>query len=260
VKHFTKERGTQDNDEARRVVFSNERSEAENTMTTSMSLTAPKLFGAKRIGDEVWLEVGTKRRKGRYIGSGRFTSAYFAGNDVFLYTFYDDHSKDILSQCWSHYKNPHLPKIELVGSLEWQPWKHSWDIQIYKTRFYYTSPRLRDMDERVVELFRSLRKAHAWASDTIEGHLVSENKCYIFNKAVAAYKGLPGSAVLALEHLTESSKYWGDHYLFDNFRSANVGLDGKGQLIFIDPLLDVKQVNEDVKRRMQKWRLEVIRR
>ena len=211
----------------------------------------PAIFGAKRKGQNCVITIDSTGAKmtANFIGSGRFTTAFRAGPHVILYTFYGDHSKSVLAQTWYEYGkgNPYLPRITRIGQIEIE----GQTAKIYRAKYYnrvirkYLSPE----NERIVT---ALQEAQDDACHEFPDDIVRSNSAYEFNRVVSGAKGLPESLSLALEHLTEVALDWEGHYIFDNFRIRNLGLDGRGRLVLIDPMfpMDLIQRDHDYRKRM----------
>ena len=219
---------------------------------------APLLFGAKRIGDVVSIYTkeqnrNRRRREARFLGCGKFTCAFSLTTDpskVFLYTFYGDHSKDILAYA-RKLRNPHLPVIDKVGDIDHK----GLDVQVYLTKLYKMAPTRADMGEVNYMIMKALQLAHRMADAAIKGDLITNLTVHAFNEHVVNNARVHDNVKLALEHIHHSCANWGDHYLFDDFRKANLGLDHKNNLVLVDPIFDAEKVYNDVLARMEATKL-----
>lgn len=179
-----------------------------------------------------------------YLGSGKFATAYVRKEDVYLYVFHNDCSKSILAQAYREHPSPHLPKIERLGRMTLDGHK----VDIYKAKFYYhvMASRLTKENRDIVNI---LQEAHDEACTKFPNNIVRTNKSEDFNRVITQAKGLPDSIRTTLINLAEISLDWGDHYIFDNFHTRNLGLNGKGKLVFIDPMFDMDKVQKDFDQR-----------
>lgn len=213
----------------------------------------PLLFGAKRIGDicDIVIKRGQKRRA-VYIGRGRFTCAFATTRYVFLYTFYNDHSKDILA--FGPNNNPHLPVVNFVGTLMLD----RREIKVYKSRFYKTNPCRDEMGENNYRIMKALQRAHNAANDKVKGDLIQKGICHAYNDYVIKNADVPDKMIDALKQIERGCIWYGDHYLFDDFRRQNMGLDSKGNLILVDPVFDAERIYKDLLARQGEtiWRID----
>lgn len=207
---------------------------------------APLLFGAKKKGQHCVIVVDRNgfQCDADFIGTGRFTTAFrvSGSDDVILYTFYNDRSKSILAQAWREFgrTNPHIPRVTRVGQIEIEGLL----ANVYKARHYHKVIRkyLTPENKRIVEI---LQEAQDEAQHEHPYNIIRSRKAHEFNQLVVNAPGLPTSIKLALEHLAEIALDWGDHYIFDKFQLRNLGLDGRGRLVLIDPMFDMAKVQRD---------------
>jgi hypothetical protein len=205
--------------------------------------TAPKLFGAKRKGDacKILLPSGGKRF-GYFLGSGRFTNAFWDGKShVYLYTLYDDVSKDILVEAHQRLpRNPHIPDIREMGTIPGPAWA-DWDIKLYKSKMYDTHVARHEMSHSAWYDRRELKQAH---TDT---HY--DGAGYDFNSTVVRKADVAQSLHDALWMIIDVCQDHGDHIIFDNFAHKNTAVDPKGNLVLIDPVFDSDMLLKDMQRR-----------
>lgn len=179
------------------------------------------------------------RKGAEFLGRGRFTSAYRVSNDiVYLYVSHGDHSKDMLSQAAHLFDNEHLPKMNHLGSM------FDRTVQVYETGYYMCDPELESLTPQGQRDMVGLQKAHKAASERYKGNLIRDKMCGTFNEYIRDHAKVSNGMREAIAHLCEVTQYWGDYYLFDNFRSANMGVDDMGLLVLVDPMFDCKMLNE----------------
>jgi hypothetical protein len=212
---------------------------------------APRLFGARNYGDLVTIKVPGRLRpiKASYIGSGRFSSVYrIRSQEVIIYNFFGDRSKCILEQSYRDYKNPHLPKVKYLGDMKLRGPMLPEDLKMKVFRANYYTPMtdfvFRDLPDETKGLVRALKKAHRQADNSLRGHIINDMKCGDFNRALVDKAKVPNVMKKALTHLAYECEAWGDHYIFDDFRRANMALDARGRIVFIDPMFDVNMLHE----------------
>jgi hypothetical protein len=175
-----------------------------------------------------------------YIGSGRFTTAFARKEDVYLYTFHGDLSKSILAHAHREHPNPHIPRVERLGISKFE----GHIVNVYKAKFY-RRVRRENMDAENKRIIHMLQEAHDEAKHEFPGDIVRTYRASEFNEIITRTKGLPDTLSEALKDLAHISLDWGDHYIFDNFHIRNLGLNGKGKLILLDPMFDMEKIQKD---------------
>lgn len=216
---------------------------------------APLMFGAKELGCKALIDLGNGRRAvAQFIGRGRFTTAFRAKRSVYLYTFHDDFSKSILAHTFRQYgTNPHLPEIERIGRMKWK----GQQCNVYKARYYKPITTETGLTRANREIINTLQELHEAACTEFKGDIVKTYQSSEFNQFITQGDGsmrLPYAIRAALEALAEVALDWGDHYIFDSFKLRNLALDGKGQLIMIDPLFDFDKIMQDHRVRSRRER------
>lgn len=216
---------------------------------------APLMFGAKELGWYVPIQIetgGLTHTWATFIGRGRFTTAFKAGRYVYLYTFHDDFSKSILAHTYRQYEeNPHLPKIERVGRMKYK----GQTCNVYKAWGYKQIDEGTKLTRANQEVIKTLQELHEAACAEFKGDIVRTYQSSEFNQFITQGDGmfrLPYLIRAALEALAETALDWGDHYIFDSFKLRNLALNGKGQLILIDPLFDFDKIMKDHKVRSRR--------
>ena len=208
---------------------------------------APLLHGIKKVGDEVYAPVPGRRATTHlsYLGRGRFTTAFrlVGTRSVVLYTFYEDFSKSILSQAYREYGkvNVHLPKIKRIGRQQFKQGV----ANVYLAHYYKPVTDLDNLSQKNKDMILRLQELQDTAQNAFSGDVVRSGKASLFNFIIIRGKGLGYSMKMALEHLAYTSEDWGDHYLFDSFKLPNWGLDGKNNLILVDPMFDMEKIQRD---------------
>ncbi len=207
---------------------------------TLLPRKAPKMFGAKNVGDKgkILLPEGRDPRTGKYLGSGRFSTAFLTNaihRPVIIYTFHEDFSKSILSHTKAENStNRHLPDIKRIGRYV----HRGTPCNVYESRYYEcledksVSPEMRDL----VDLLQDL---HDEACSQFPGNIIRSRESDDFNKFICEGQGIPLGLKKALNALRFIAQDWGDHYLFDSFKDKNLGRDMRGNLILLDPMFDM---------------------
>lgn len=217
---------------------------------------APRMFGARYIGDKVDIlypnAIKDIKVSATLLGVGRFTRAFRLNGtikDVILYTFFEDFSKSILSQSFREFGSYtyHLPRIARLGRIYYRERA----VNVYRAKYYKPLP-ARGLSKRNEEIIDTLQDAHEGASLKFAGNIIRSRRSDDFNAYIAQAKGLPDSVRLALEHLMFTAQDWGDHYLFDNFHTRNLGLDSRGRLVFLDPMFDMDKIQKDFDKRQRR--------
>lgn len=215
------------------------------------------MFGAKYIGDNVTVLFPNSygraiKVSASLLGVGRFTRAFRMSDtvaDVLLYTFFEDFSKSILSQSFREFgsTNPHLPRIRRLGRIYYRERA----VNVYRAKYYKPIP-ARGLTKHNEAIIDTLQDAHEGASLKFAGNIIRSRRSDDFNSYITQATGLPDSIRLALEHLMFSAQDWGDHYLFDNFHTRNLGLDSRGRLVFLDPMFDMSKIQKDFDKRQRR--------
>lgn len=200
-------------------------------------LKLPNLFGERKKGDVVTIEGVNHRNavRARYLGSGRFTKAFKTDKCVLLFTFHGDHCKNILTRCPA---NPHLPKIVYWGELGTL-------AEVYRTTFYAVNPLFNSSQNKIIGELIAARKLIAKSKGA-----QANADTFNWNFLRLIEHRVPKSIQLALEHVVVAAKYWSNYYRLDSFKGSNLGSDGNGNIIFIDPVFDTQLLDEDNRRRI----------
>ena len=203
---------------------------------------APTLFGAYRTGQQVKIqfETGGSSIWAGYLGSGRFTTAYVRGETVYLYTFHGDLSKSILAHAHREHPSPHIPKIQRLGIEKFE----GHVVNVYSAKFYHKVVRTH-LSPQNKELVTLLQELHDDAKHEFPGNIVRSYKASEFNRVITESERLPDEIREVLENLSQIALDWGDHYIFDNFHIRNLGLNGKGKIVLIDPMFDMEKIQRD---------------
>lgn len=212
---------------------------------------APKMFGANQSGQEVLCTIDSKgaERYARYLGSGRFTTAFALGRDnVLLYTFFGDKSKSILAQAHKEFgkDNKHLPNIKRIGKIDYK----GHEVMVYSAR-KYSRVQMGRLTKGNQQLVRALQEAHDEACIKYPYDIVRSRKCGLFNEVIINAEGLTVQMRLALEHLAGCAEDWDDHYIFDSFQVRNLGLDSRGNIVLIDAMFSMDMVQRDFNARQK---------
>lgn len=222
----------------------------------------PSLFGEKRKGGEVELSLPLPfdySVKGTFLGSGRFTSAFAVGKQVYLYVFYDDDSKEILCEARAaHGPDPYLPKIERLGLYP----QAQHDIRVYKET-KYIMPLIRPMGKpsKAWEQAQILEKAWNKVAKLAAGvDLIKHRMCKKYNMQIilqAQNLGADPKLITTLAHLKQTGQRFGRGFIFE-LRKGNMAINDKGHLILVDPLLNAEALRADTIRRMIRWRQHIL--
>ena len=217
---------------------------------------APMMFGAKVVGEQVLCTFNDRMME--FLGSGRFSVAfrYLTGRiserNVIVFTFFEDFSKNILARAWlgtSH----HLPQIKLLTQWEYR----GRPCMVFKSEYirpYVPGLFSKHLDEQVM----LLEEIHDAAQETFSGDITSRiNRCDKFNQWIITrcrVEGVDDDLISALEDLRIAALDWGNHYIFDNFHTKNLGVKNK-KLIFLDPMFDMDKVQRahDARKRLYRY-------
>lgn len=196
---------------------------------------APLMFRARRRMSQVEIDLPDGRTLlAQYIGRGKFSNVFRVKSiqdRVYIYTKHGDLSKDILSHI-DRTGNRHIPMMRYLGPMQ------NGEIDVYQS-MYYTTPVIKPLSiGQNWKTVLALRHAHAEACAEFPGDIIAKNQCIDFNYYIVENAKVPRKIREALTLITESAQDWGKHYLFDDFKGRNLGLDKNGRLVFIDPVFD----------------------
>lgn len=212
----------------------------------------PLIFGAKKRDNVVWIRTSDsprfKTKRAVFLGRGRFTAAFYhKESEVYLYTFYGDNSKNVLTGL-TNVNNPHIPKVYSAGTINYR----GYELQVYKTRYYLTNPTKLIMGQKNWDIMKELQRVHKEADEKIKGNIITNNDVHRYNQYVYENAKVPDRMKSALETIALNCEPWGDHYLFDDFRRQNIGLDNRDNLVFVDPVFDAERVYNSLTKKLHR--------
>lgn len=205
---------------------------------------APLMFRANRHLSEVSIELPDGRtRMAQFLGRGKFSNVFLYSEGrgrptVYIYTKHGDLSKDILSHV-DRKNNKHIPLMQYLGPM------FDGKIDVYRSQYYVTPVTRNNASASVISIIKALQTVHAEACTKFPGDIIAKNQCIDFNYHIAENVKAPKKIREALCCITESAQDWGNHYLFDDFRAKNLGLDPDGRLVFIDAMFDAEKLQRD---------------
>lgn len=219
-------------------------------------LHAPILPPAHKRGDAVLIQG----KLHRYLGSGRFTSAYLNGTTkrVVLYTYFDDPSKDVVIEARQRagcpYAKRHLPPIEYLRSTE----DRGHTVKVYEAKSWPRPMMTWETDERewmrwgvkgtrTEKDIHRLREAHKIARQIFPEDFTEKAQVNEFNKVVigqADHLRVSVTVIDTLECLYDAAAESNHFIMFDSFRPTNLGLTRSYQLVLVDPMFDYELLDK----------------
>lgn len=224
---------------------------------------ALKRFGAKKKGDVVKIYVEGKWKRATYIGQGMFSTVFRYGrSDVFIYSMFNDNSKEILS--FSQCDNPHIPVMRKLKFIEGPELQH-WDINVFQSKFYHVpvlskiGPAYHHMMTLSACQSLAQRKASSFDRRELE-YCRTVNKEFV-NSVKTDPEKLPGLLREAVEHIGQTVANY-RCVRFGDIHRSNVGTDGRGRLVLLDIIFDDLLVGSMVSdlakaitsRELRKWK------
>lgn len=209
----------------------------------------------------------------RYIGSGRFTSAYWyyyrRTKRVRLFTYYSDSSKEIVinarNRC-DDVAKAHLPQFKDADKHAPDPTVAVYDTEFVRRPILSMTPDERDgqytvgVKGTVIERdIHRLKQAHKIARKAYPHAFVNRKQLLNFNKLVVGQADILRvtvtviDALEALMYAAESVREW---IMFDSFRPSNVGIDSKGTLVLSDPMFDYQLLQKHLTTRRKICRVK----
>jgi hypothetical protein len=209
-----------------------------------------------RRGDKRVKTINGEKLEMEYLGQGKFCTAWHKGDDVYLFVKEDpdrgDYSKECLSTGWASGK--HVPAMEQIGQAGDGPGYYDngipmGDLAIYRTK-YHESPLMVKHGQawRVYKTLRDAREA-AWVECSAKylkryGH-AAYGTCWrngmgydLMVGTLKLAKGeVPESIYDSLESMSNAWLNYGSSGTWE-FAPRNLGVDDKGNLMFIDILFD----------------------
>lgn len=207
-------------------------------------LRPPRPLGIKK-GD--WLDIVVKGKAVRacFIGNGKYSNAFRAesGNSVFIFTYFGDKCKEILSDCYRDQFNVHLPKMERVEKQR--------DVRIYKSKYY----------EQIRKFYWEswhIRKELYLARERAYKRVIKspEEVCYkavlLNHETLDQIRNVPRPVARAVASLCEISASYGDNFMLDAFTVRNTAVDAQGRIVLLDPIYDAKALWDSIMVMVQK--------
>lgn len=172
------------------------------------------------------------------IGRGRFTTAYREIDTPTVYLFASetgDSSKRILMDC----AGPYIPALKLLGDRG--------DSTVFETTFY---PRLTAKSVGAWAQYRLIAKCReaAWSEVVMkrDRHTcpLSELGYDVMSRTVDAVQPQNEELAEALQQVADSACNYGQSYVFE-FAPRNLATDDAGHLILLDPVFDLRFLEEE---------------
>lgn len=208
---------------------------------------APRIFKATTSNPNVTIETPTARLFASLVGRGRFSNVFLSKSTgtVYIYSFFDDFSKSIMAHAYAEMRgrSKHLVQVERLGRITYRKYR----VNVYKSLYYSQVTPNTILTQYSENLLEELQEAHRRACDRYYGNIIKTRNADKFNRYLIDQinPDVWPSMHAALTSLADCANDWGDHYIFDNFRRANVAIDEKGTLKLIDPMFDLEKIQAD---------------
>lgn len=198
-----------------------------------------KPFGVRKRGDWTDLIINGTKVRAYYFGPTRDGYIFRGdrGQKFFIYSYgeHEDHLREILADTHRYRFNKHIPRMEKLGSYFDRQSEQS--VTVFSSAYY----------ERLTHYFRDvwrysleLKAARERALEAI----IEEPSELLYKGSDVNYElieqaeDIPQSLKRALNLLADTSYMYGPNFMFGNFTRKSLCVDGWGNLVLFDPLID----------------------